>query len=190
MRRIALGAVPSNSSSLGQCSLEQCHLAVRRCAACDAGAGGLRHETSSPALGQQRASPVPRSPDSVLNDWDRRFVMLPQQIPSGASPSPNAAFPSFLRPQQPQQELPMEAVIICTGSKTAKTAANPFLPHEMAKGSTRSPPIRTAICSATALVSSPAAVAFLLTQELGVAHVSWTHTEGVLPPTSYTLRLE
>jgi len=131
---------------------------------------------------------VPRSPDSPLTNWDRTFILVPQQVPGprAASPSPNAAFPSFLPPRQPQPELPVEAVIICKGSKTA---ASPLLPSEMANGSTWSP-ARTATSNSLELVSSPAAVAFLLTQELGVAHVSWKQSEGLLPMTSYTLRLE
>ena len=80
----------------------------------------------------------------------------------------------------------MEAVITCKGSKTA---ASPLLPQEMAKGMTWSP-ARTTTCTALELASQPAAVAFLLTQELGVAYVSWEQSGGLLPTTTYTLRIE
>ena len=119
----------------------------------DGAIGGLRPETSNPALGQQRVSPVRRSPDSPLTNWDRTFILVPQQVPGprAAAPSPNAAFPSFLPPRQPQQERPIEVVIGCKGSKTA---ANPFLPHEMAKGSTWSP-ARAATCNTSCRPRQP-----------------------------------
>ena len=57
---------------------------------------------------------------------------------------------------------------------------------------------RSAVCSALALISQPAAVAFLLTTELGVAHVSWKHGQhgntgmkrDLIAMTIYSLRLE
>ncbi len=152
--------------------------------------GSFRPGAFSPAHGQRRASPDPRSPDSPLNAaLDRMFAPPPPPppLPRAASPSPNAAFPGlFARRQSPQLELPMEAVIICKGSQTA---APPFVPFAIAKGSTWLA-ARTATSKSLELVSSPEAVAFLLTQELGVAHVSWKQSEGLLPMTSYTLRLE
>ena len=82
-------------------------------------------------------------------------------------------------------------MIGCKGSKTAKTAANPFLPHEMAKGSTWSPAIRTATCNThcTRVVPGSRRVptdpgAGRRARQLG------RRAEGLLPMTSYTLRLE
>ena len=52
--------------------------------------------------------------------------------------------------------------------------------------------VRSAVCSAPALITQPAAVAFLLTNELGVAHVSWKHDTKFRPicAITYSLRLE
>ncbi len=48
---------------------------------------------------------------------------------------------------------------------------------------------RRTTCNVSALVEEPAAVAFLLTHELGIAHVTWKHSMYPAGRTIYTLRL-
>ena len=165
-----------------------------RCAACEeraaAQASGLRAGAHILVQGQQHANPAARRRVDAMDHIRPGIGNLwntPSPPPPPASPAPNAAFPNFLPKRQPEQQPTLEALIICKGSKPASSLQ---LPYEMVTGALSSPQ-RSTTCSSLALITQPWAVAFLLTHEMGVAHVGWKQSEGLGgPKTSYSLRLE